>query len=118
VKDQATPTITANQSGILVSAAAATHFVLTAPSTARSGAAFTVTVTAMDAYGNIATGYTGTVHFQSTDGRAILPGNYTFVAGDNGVHSFQVTLRTKGKQTITVTDTLFSTISGNAQVSL
>jgi hypothetical protein len=118
VKDQATPTITASQSGILVSAAAASHFVLTAPSTARSGAAFTVTVTAMDAYGNIATGYTGTVHFQSTDGRAILPGNYAFVAGDNGVHSFQVTLRTKGKQTITVTDTLFSTINGNAQVSL
>jgi hypothetical protein len=26
-----------------------------------------VTVTALDAYGNIATGYTGTVHFTSSD---------------------------------------------------
>jgi hypothetical protein len=72
----------------------------------------------VDAYGNLATGYTGTVHFQSTDGRAILPSNYTFVAGDNGVHSFQVTLRTKGKQTITVADIAFSTITGSAQVTL
>jgi hypothetical protein len=118
VKDQTTPAISGNQSGIVVSAAAATHFVLNAPSTARRGVAFTITVTAVDAYGNVATAYTGTVHFQSTDGNAILPSNYTFVAGDNGVHSFQVTLRTRGKQTITVMDTAFSTITGSAQVTL
>jgi hypothetical protein len=46
-------------------------------------------------------------------GKMGLPGNYAIVAGDNGVHSFQVRLRTKGKQTIMVTDTLFSTIKGS-----
>ena len=51
--------------------------------------AHNVTVTAKDAYGNMATGYTGTVHFTSSDGQAVLPANYTFVAGDAGIHTFQ-----------------------------
>ena len=38
-----------------------------------------MTVTAVDAYGNVATGYTGTVHFTSSDGQAVLPANYTFI---------------------------------------
>jgi hypothetical protein len=118
VKDQATSAIAATQSGILVTAAVATQLVVSAPSTAQNGVAFTVTVTAVDVYGNVATNYSGTVHFQCTDGKAVLPSNYTFVAADNGVHNFQVTLRSKGKQTITVTDTVFSTIKGTAQVSL
>ena len=50
--------------------------------------AHNVTVTALDAYGNMATGYTGTVHFTSSDGQAVLPANYTFIAGDAGVHTF------------------------------
>ena len=36
----------------------------------------------------MATNYTGTVHFTSTDSQAGLPGNYTFTSGDNGVHTF------------------------------
>jgi len=35
-------------------------------------------VTASDAYGNLATKYTGTVHFTSSDGSATLPADYTF----------------------------------------
>ena len=31
------------------------------------GVAFSITVAAYDAYGNVATGYTGTVNFTSTD---------------------------------------------------
>src|SRR5262249_18501349 len=49
-------------------------------------------------------GYTGKVHFTSTDAAAVLPADYTFVAGDNGIHSFNVTLKTGGSQTVTVTD--------------
>ena len=53
----------------------------------------------MDAFGNTATGYLGTVHFTSSDGPAVLPANYTFIAGDNGVHTFTtVTLKTAGTQ--------------------
>ena len=45
---------------------------------------------------------------------AILPADYTFVAGDNGVHTFSsVTLETAGIQSITATDIVTSTITGS-----
>src|SRR5207253_3229386 len=77
-----------------------------------------VTVTAKDQFDNTATGYTGTVHFTSSDAQAVagagLPANYTFVAGDNGVHVFTngVTLKTVGSRTVTAADTVTSTITG------
>src|SRR5206468_623304 len=52
------------------------------------------------------TGYTGTVHFSSSDGAALLPGDYTFTAGDGGVHTFKggLTFKTAGSQALTVQD--------------
>ena len=47
-----------------------------------AGAASDVTLTARDPYGNIATSYTGTVTFTSTDTQAVLPADYTFLPGD------------------------------------
>ena len=45
------------------------------------------------------TGYTGTVHFTSTDNTATLPANYTFTAADKGVHTFTgLVLRKKGSR--------------------
>ena len=64
-----------------------------------------MTVTARDAYGNLATGYAGTVQVTSSDGAAVLPGDYAFVSGDGGAHQFSVTLKTAGSQSITATDT-------------
>jgi hypothetical protein len=118
VTDTATTTLMGSQGGIAVSAAAATHFVLSAPATAQAGTAFSLTVTAVDAYGNVATGYAGTVHFQSTDSAASLSADYTFVSGDNGVHTFLVTLWTPGLETILVADLVNSSITGSDQVSL
>jgi hypothetical protein len=79
-----------------------------------------VTVTALDAFGNIATGYLGTVHFTSTDPLATLPGDYTFQAGDGGTHTFVngVTLVTIGEQTVTATDTVAATITGSQTVTV
>src|SRR5439155_25227458 len=57
-------------------------------------------------------GYTGTVHFTSTDGQSVLPANYTFVAGDSGTHMFSTILKTAGAQTVTATDTVTSSITG------
>ena len=65
-----------------------------------------------DAFGNVATGYTGTVHFTSSDGAATLPADYTFTGGDNGVHTLSVTLKTAGSQTVTATDTVTGSITG------
>src|SRR5207249_2307959 len=94
------------------------HFVITAPASVGAGTPFTITVTATDVNGNTATGYTGTVHFTSSDGLASLPGNYTFTATDNGVHTFTnaVTLVTAGSQTITATDTVNGGITGSTAV--
>ena len=87
-----------------VAAGPATALVISAPSSATAGSAFSVTLTAQDAYGNTATGYTGTVRFTSTDGQAALPGTYTFGATDAGTHTVSVTLGSAGAQTITATD--------------
>jgi len=118
VTDTVTSSIVGSQTGIQVTAAAATHLSVTAPANASIGAAVSVTVTALDAYGNIATGYVGTVKFTSSDSKAILPSNYTFVAGDAGVHTFTVTFKSSGTQTLTATDTHTGSIKGSASVKV
>jgi FG-GAP-like repeat/RTX calcium-binding nonapeptide repeat (4 copies)/FG-GAP repeat len=75
------------------------------PSATATGAAHTLTVTALDTLGNVITGYTGTVHFTSSDPRAVLPADFTFAATDRGTHTFTVTLKALGTQSITVADT-------------
>jgi len=118
VNDTATTTISGTQSGITVTPAAATHLLIIAPAGDVAGTAFSTTVTAVDAFGNTATGYTGTVHFTSSDPQAALPANYTFTASNDGVHTFSATLKTAGSQSLTVTDTttasVFGTLSGIA----
>jgi len=106
--DTSTSAITGTLSGITVSPAAASQFVLSGPSTATVGVAQTLTVTAEDPYLNVATGYAGTVQFTSSDTKAILPVNYTFTpgtSGNDGVHAFPLTFGTAGTQSVTVTDT-------------
>src|SRR5205085_2134946 len=76
--DMATSSITGTSSGVAVSPAGASKFTLAAPSNGTAGTKLSVTVTALDAYGNTASGYTGTVHFTSTDGQAVLPDDYNF----------------------------------------
>ncbi len=114
----ATSGFSANETGISVTAAAVAQFLISAPSTAQTGVAFGLTLTVVDAYGNIVTGYTGTVHFSSSDQQAGLPADYTFGSGDAGMHTFSVTLQTLGMQSITITDTLTDTLTASTQVSL
>jgi hypothetical protein len=70
---------------------------------------FDVTVTAVDPFGRVALGYTGTVTFRTSDPDpgVVLPTDYTFTASDQGTHTFSggFTLITPGDQTITATDT-------------
>jgi hypothetical protein len=98
----------------------ATTLVVSAPPSTTAGVPFSVTVTAQDSAGNIATGYTGTVHFTSTDsGTSVaLPASFTFSAVNNGVAPFIVTLVTAGVQTVTATDTVTTTIHGSATVAV
>jgi parallel beta-helix repeat protein len=104
------------QSGITVNAVA--HLGVSAPSSATAGNAFTITVTALDANNQTASGYTGTAHFTSSDGQAVLPADYTYTTADAGVHTFTVTLKTAGSDSVTATDTVSSSITGNASVTV
>jgi adhesin/invasin len=87
-----------------VEATAATAFRVAAPSVVGPGQPFALTVTAVDAWGNTATTYHGTVHFSSTDLGAQLPDDYTFAAADGGVQTFVASLATPGQQTVSVQD--------------
>jgi hypothetical protein len=108
VTDNVTASITATSSIITVNADSVAAFAVDVPATATAGSNFSVTVTAKDAYGNIVTNYTGSVHF-SSNGSAVgtaLPADYTFATGDHGVHTFTnaFNLTTAGSKTITVAD--------------
>ncbi|HUK34886.1 MAG TPA: right-handed parallel beta-helix repeat-containing protein, partial [Vicinamibacterales bacterium] len=109
--DTVTSSITGTSNLIAVSAGPATHYSVVAPAGASPGTPFTFTVTALDAFNNVATGYTGTVHFTSTDASATLPANSTL---SSGVGSFTATLITPPSQTITATDTSNPSITGTS----
>jgi hypothetical protein len=102
--------------------ASASAFLVSAPDTVSSGVPFDVTITAVDSFGQVAVGYTGTVRFSTSDPDAgvVLPADYTFTANDGGVHNFSggFTLVTPGDQTLTVTDTTDDTINGNATITV
>src|SRR5262249_58934703 len=92
--DTANATLTASQTGISVVAGAVSKLVVSGYLATTAGTAQSFTAAATDVYGNVVTGYRGTVHFSSSDARAVLPADYTFTATDNGVHTFPATLQT------------------------
>jgi ELWxxDGT repeat protein len=102
--DNQTPTDQGSDSDLVVQAAQATRFTLTGfPSPVVVGVPGTFTVTAYDTYGNVATGYGGTVAFTSSDTAAVLPAAATL---SNGVGHFSATLNTVGTNaSLTATDT-------------
>ena len=95
--DTANSLLVASATTTVTAAAASTLNIGGFPSTTTAGSAGNMTVTALDAYGNVATGYTGTVHFTSSDAQAVLPLDYTFTSADGGVHVFSATLKTAGR---------------------
>jgi tetratricopeptide (TPR) repeat protein len=111
--DPATASLTGTQSGIRVTAAAASQLLIVGlPSSVTHGVAQSFTLEVVDAYGNIVTGYTSIVHFGSSDAHAVLPANYTFTKGNAGKHTFKVTFKTTGTQSLKVTDTAQSSLTG------
>ncbi|NDF14157.1 hypothetical protein EB061_02400, partial [bacterium] len=84
------------------------------PSTSTAGTPVTFTVTAKDAFNNIATGYTGTVAIASSDSNATLPNSAQLT---NGAGSFTATLKTSGGKTITAADGTLTATSPSISVS-
>ncbi len=117
VTDTAVPALTATEGGIVVSAAAVTHFLISGPSSVTKGVGFKVTVSAVDDFGNVNAAYRGAVHLSSTDATGGTQ-NFTFSSNDNGVHVFSYTLNALGFQTLTVVDTSNSSILGTDTVDV
>src|SRR5205085_668055 len=72
-----------------------------APTARTAGAAFSVTVNAVDANWNLVSTVTDTAGITSSDVNAALPANAALVGG---TQSFSVTLNTAGSGTLTATD--------------
>jgi hypothetical protein len=88
----------------------ATHFEVLVPPSVMPGVAFDVTVNALDASNNVVAGYTGQVHFSSTDVTAMLPDDTTQTTGTG---TYSAAFNTPGNWTITVMDAA-NNISGTS----
>lgn len=85
-----------------------------------AGKNLTVRVGAKDKNGDVVTNYTGTIRFSSSDDRAVLPNDYTFMGEDQGWHTFylSVMFQTAGMQTLGVLDLDDFRISGERNVTV
>ena len=72
--------------------------------TITAGAVLPVTVALVDALGEAALSYTGTVQISVGGGASGTPPDFTFTASDQGMHTFQLTLVAAGPQTISFDD--------------
>jgi hypothetical protein len=97
-----------------VDAEDAVAFRVILPDHVTAGQPFALTAVAVDQWGNVATLYAGTVHFDSTDQSALLPDNYSFASADQGQQTFAVTLNTRGSQAVRVTDVNSASLSVTA----
>jgi len=88
------------------------------PDSETAGIQETVVLTAYSSPSVVATDYTGTVHFTSSDSQAILPADYTYTTADAGVHNFNVTLETLGSQSVTAADTVSTSISASENTTV
>jgi len=113
------PSTLSGAAELTVTAPVATHLSVTGlsnPTTA--GSSQTFAVTALDASNHPVPGFTGTVHFTSTDAAASLPADYTFGVADGGTHTFTATLKTAGAQSLSATHTVTSSIVGTQLVTV
>src|SRR5206468_635659 len=117
--DAATASIAGNVRVTVAPGAAAT-LSLDGPGSAKVGQSFNMTVTLKDPFGNVATGYRGTVHFTTSDPlpTAVVPPDHTFTIADAGSYSFSATLWTPPSQTITVKDTTNAALTDTRRIAL
>ena len=81
------------------------------PSPTTAGVTHTLTVTAVDSFGNTTPSYAGNVLLSSSDPQAVLP---PAAEASGGVIVFSAELKTPGAETITATDTAAGSIAGTS----
>ncbi len=98
-----------------VSSLAARQFALSGVVSAAAGTAQTLTVTALDAFGVVASSYSGTVHLRSADAQAVLGADARLT---NGVGYFAVTFKTAGSQYVIAEDKVTPQLYSQATVQV
>jgi Tol biopolymer transport system component len=89
--------------------------VTVAPATAVAGEAVSVTVSARDPSGAVATSYRGAISLSASDEAASLPDDHGFTEADAGEAVFEVVLRTAGTQVIEVVDVADGNLSAQTE---
>jgi hypothetical protein len=94
----------------------ATHFGFQAPAIITAGTPFAIMVTALDDFGQQATGYTGAVQFT---GAATATATFTFTGDNMGQHTFyNLVLTRAGAYTVAGADTANPLITGSTAFSI
>ena len=98
-----------------------THFsVIPSATTVTTNTPVSITVAALDAFNDVVPGYQGTIHFGIQGASSTLPADYTFLASDNGTHTFSnaISFSTPVNGAIvSATDTLDATVAGAANIT-
>jgi hypothetical protein len=97
--------------GMTVIPQTAANFTFGTPASGNANEPFAFALTARDSFGNIATGYGGTVHLTSSDGQALLSRDTTLVSG---VGFLAASLRTAGTQNLMASDTANPAVHGTS----
>ncbi|HEX4609043.1 MAG TPA: invasin domain 3-containing protein, partial [Urbifossiella sp.] len=98
---------------------AAPHLVVTAPPTVTAGQSVSVTVSLRDVFGNLVTGYTGTLSLADSDSAAVAAGlGPPFVgSGQPSVNFTGIEFLTSGTQTLTASDSTGLTLAVDVTVN-
>jgi hypothetical protein len=113
--DTVMASLKATSSAINVVSNAPTHLAVNGPGSTNARATFNVTVSALDAANNVSAGFSGTVHFTSSDTQAKLPADSALTAGTG---QFSITLETAGAQTLTAADVSVASIGGSSSINV
>jgi hypothetical protein len=109
------------QQQVDVTSSSATNLVISAPTTNTAGSPTAITVTALDAFGNIVTGYADTVSLTNNvvSGITGLPQTYTFIPlKDQGSHTFDVTISTAENYAISASDPALGSTGPSIQLQI
>ncbi|KFE72161.1 S8 family serine peptidase [Hyalangium minutum] len=106
----------ATSTAFTVDPAVAASFALTFPASVTAGHEATLSAIAYDAYGNLASNYSGTVMVTSSDPAAPAGFNERWIHGV--LRSLQLILKTSGPQRITLTDTENTALTATAQLNV
>ena len=106
------------QASLAVGAASAAAVQISAPPGGVAGQPVVIGLNALDAYGNIAANYAGTLHFSSTDASAFLPPDTTLGASDRGSLQLATIFRTAGQASFTAQDLAVPALGNSVPLSI